>query len=109
MSATRQFEIAKSTDEFFDYTVEVVIQDPKATPYTFASAVVTAVDDDDDVTDRTSEVIDAARTSVSGNKITFGVKGGTSGKEYIIKATGTTVDNQKRSAWGTLIVNDPLD
>lgn len=108
MSLSRQFTIEKSTDENFDYTVEVVIQDPNATPYTFVSADVTAVNDEDDSTDETSNVLDASRTSVSGNKVTFGVKAGESGKTYIIKAAGITADGQKRSAWGTLVVSDPL-
>lgn len=108
MSATRQFEIRKSTDEEFDYTIEFIIQDPKAPAYDFSSANVTAVDDTDNVTDRTAEIINAGRTSVSTNKVTFGLKAGVNGRVYVVKVQGVQADGQKRSAWGTVIINDPV-
>ncbi len=106
MSFSRVFTIEKSSDEEFDFTVEVVIKDPAATALDFSSATISAIDDSDS-SDATSDVINLTRTSVSGNKITFGVKGGVSGSSYLIKAQGDNGDSQKPSAWGTLIVNDP--
>lgn len=106
MSFTRVFTIEKSSDEQFDFTIEVVIKDPAATALDFTSATVSAVKDSDS-SDATSDVIDASRTSVSGNKITFGVKAGVSGQTYLIKVQGDDGDSQKPSAWGTLSINDP--
>jgi hypothetical protein len=108
MSARRQFRIEKSTEEAFDFQVEFVIRDPNAPPYEWVSAEVTAVNDADDTTDETANVIDSARTITADNLIGFGVKGGVSGGVYVIKVAGTQADGQVRSVWGTLVVNDPL-
>jgi hypothetical protein len=107
LSLTREFEIRKSTDEIFDYSVEIVIQDPRQTPYNWTSALVTALNDGTNL-DATSEIIDTGRVSTSGNKITFGVKAGVSGSNYVVKVQGTDAFGNKRSAWGTIIVNDPV-
>jgi hypothetical protein len=108
MSFNREFTIRKSTDEVFDYSVEIIIQDPKATPYQWVSGVVSALDDADNITDRTAEILDVSRVSVSGNRVTFGVKAGVSGRSYIAKIQGIDASGQKRTAWGTIIVNNPV-
>lgn len=108
MSAKREFTIEKSTDEVFDFTVEVILQNPRATDYAWVDAEVTAIDDADNITDKTSEIIDVTRVSTSGRNITFGLKAGVAGAIYVVKVKGIDAQNQSRSAWGTIIVNNPL-
>lgn len=104
MSDKLEFEIRKSSDIVRDFTLEFITKDPTAAAYVIASGSIKAFDG---ATEVTNDVIHDTNGVVSGNKLTFRVKGGTNGKVYLIKAKATMNDGQEESAWGTLIIVDP--
>jgi hypothetical protein len=105
MSASNQFTVRQSSDEKKPLGVRFIKKEVNEIPWVIQSVDITAFDEDQ--VDVTSTVLVTAASGFTGNQANFRTNAPTVGN-YQVRVKATMTDGSVQSAWGLVIVVDPI-